>query len=75
MSEVIDMIEARGMYPPKRRFPFSLSSNTANGTDNRSKLLNEILNTERKYINSLEDLQVCYIYINLLLNFIIEIFQ
>lgn len=45
-------------YPHPREFPLKLPSKNENPTDNRSKVITELLETERKYIESLEELMV-----------------
>ncbi|KAJ3075500.1 hypothetical protein HK102_005592, partial [Quaeritorhiza haematococci] len=55
---VVDKIEERGLFPPKRPLPFGFSGNSSDAPmDNRAKIINEMLDTERKYIQSLEELQ------------------
>ncbi|KAI8837323.1 hypothetical protein BC829DRAFT_447662 [Chytridium lagenaria] len=55
---VLERIEAQGLLPAKRPLPFSVPTQDIEApTDNRSKLINEMIDTERKYINDLESLQ------------------
>ncbi|KAJ3097831.1 hypothetical protein HDU97_004528 [Phlyctochytrium planicorne] len=55
---VMERIESRGLLPPKRNLPFNVPTQDAEApTDNRSKLINELIDTERKYINDLEVIQ------------------
>ncbi len=52
---VLNEIERKGFLPPSKPLPFA-SSNSLQPTDNRSKLLKELLDTERAYLNSLSEL-------------------
>ncbi|KAJ3107852.1 hypothetical protein HDU96_007763 [Phlyctochytrium bullatum] len=52
---VLEKIESLGLLPERRPLPFSVPSQDLEApTDNRSKLINELIDTERKYINDLE---------------------
>ncbi|KAJ3208089.1 hypothetical protein HDU67_007027 [Dinochytrium kinnereticum] len=58
VNTVVEKIEARGGLPPKRSLPFSIPTQEVDApTDNRSKLVSELIDTERKYIHDLEALQ------------------
>ncbi|KAJ1547950.1 hypothetical protein HK405_004562 [Cladochytrium tenue] len=59
VQEVVSRIEAAGMMPAKKLFPIPIPDidPTANNSDNRSKLIKEMVDTERSYIASLEVLQ------------------
>ena len=43
-----------------RKLPFLDTKNKESPMDNRSKVIQELLLTERKYINDLQNLQVRY---------------
>jgi hypothetical protein len=58
---VIEKIEKAGLFPPIRPLPFDIPSANQAPTDNRSKLVKEMLETERSYIASLEKLLVLLI--------------
>ncbi|KAH9276478.1 hypothetical protein BASA83_001177 [Batrachochytrium salamandrivorans] len=53
---VVDDIERRGLLPPTRPLPFSTNSQTEKPTDNRARVVAELLETERAYITSLQEL-------------------
>ena len=55
---LIEEIERRGYMPPDRPLPFQTSPTDETPSDNKSKLLNEILQTERAYVEGLEELNV-----------------
>ncbi|TPX72704.1 hypothetical protein SpCBS45565_g00012 [Spizellomyces sp. 'palustris'] len=59
ISIVVQKIEDMGLFPPPRPLPFSLPSYAASegSSDNRAKLIAEMLNTERAYTADLEKLQ------------------
>ncbi|KAJ1567169.1 hypothetical protein HK405_006915, partial [Cladochytrium tenue] len=56
---VVSKIEASGLMPKKRAFPLPIPTidPAASNSDNRSKLIKEMVETERSYIASLEVLQ------------------
>ncbi|KAI9364500.1 hypothetical protein DFJ73DRAFT_934402 [Zopfochytrium polystomum] len=62
VQEIVSRIEANNLMPPKRPFPIpippfeSLNTTVAGISDNRSKLLREMVDTERTYVASLEQL-------------------
>ena len=60
VSEVLQTIEKRGLAAPPRALPFQTGPSEEQPKDNRSKLLQEIINTERVYIDGLTELNVCY---------------
>ncbi|KAJ2997791.1 hypothetical protein HDV02_005160 [Globomyces sp. JEL0801] len=53
---VISEIEKRGLFPPEKPFPFATSLGLEDPADNRSKVVAELLATERAYIESLQEL-------------------
>jgi cell division control protein 24 len=55
---VLKVIDSKRLMPPVRSLPFK-SAGIAPPADNRSKLLNEMLQTEKKYIDDLTHLAVC----------------
>ncbi|KAI8811926.1 Dbl homology domain-containing protein, partial [Cladochytrium replicatum] len=58
VEKLIARIEQVGLLPPPRALPFELpSQSTESPSDNRSKLVAELIETERKYIEDLEFLQ------------------
>ncbi|KAI8590944.1 Pleckstrin homology domain-containing protein, partial [Geranomyces variabilis] len=60
ISIVVQKIENMGLFPPRRPLPFLTPSNglAANvPSDNRAKVVAEMLNTERQYSTDLEKLQ------------------
>ncbi|KAJ3103566.1 hypothetical protein HDU96_009219 [Phlyctochytrium bullatum] len=58
VNMLVEKIESRGAMPPKRPLPFSVPQQEQEApSDNRSKLVNELIDTERKYIHDLEVLQ------------------
>ena len=60
VSLVIDHIQQRGFFPPKKPLPFNTarSSLSVAPKDNREKAIAELLETERAYLNSLQKLHV-----------------
>ncbi|KAF9937403.1 hypothetical protein BGZ75_005777 [Mortierella antarctica] len=54
VSMVLDRMEAQGLLRAKRS---KRNSDPARPTDNRAKVVNEILETERSYVQDLENLQ------------------
>ena len=55
---ILDRLESDGLYPLyKKPLPFKLPSIQDNPTDNREKVIAELLNTERSYVSALEKLQ------------------
>ncbi|KAJ3328042.1 hypothetical protein HDU76_010694 [Blyttiomyces sp. JEL0837] len=55
---IIAKIESNGLLPPKRKFPLDIPTSSADAPqDNRSKLIKELIDTERAYIHALEQLQ------------------
>ncbi|KAJ3415667.1 hypothetical protein HDV05_004345 [Chytridiales sp. JEL 0842] len=55
---LVDRIEASNLMPPHRPLPFHIPSSTEKKPiDNRSKLIHELVSTERTYIHALEQLQ------------------
>jgi hypothetical protein len=59
---LINEITNRGQFPPERELPFPTGPLTETPSDNRSKLLNEMLQTERTYITGLAELNVLSTY-------------
>ncbi|KAJ3195575.1 hypothetical protein HK101_011718, partial [Irineochytrium annulatum] len=59
INMIVGRIDASGLLPPRRPLPFVIPSQdkTEGMKDNRSRLINELLDTERKYIHDLEQLQ------------------
>ncbi|KAJ3104842.1 hypothetical protein HDU97_008812 [Phlyctochytrium planicorne] len=58
VNTLVEKIESRGALPPRRPLPFQVPTQEVEApTDNRSKLVNELIDTERKYIHDLEALQ------------------
>lgn len=59
INRVLEELHKRGLFPPMRKLPF-LDNNKPKESpmDNRSKVIQELLLTERKYINDLQVLQV-----------------
>ncbi|KAJ8329985.1 Guanine nucleotide exchange factor for Cdc42p [Batrachochytrium dendrobatidis] len=53
---VVDDIERRGLLPPLRPLPFNTNQETEKPTDNRARVVMELLETERLYITSLQEL-------------------
>ncbi|KAJ3302948.1 hypothetical protein HDU76_005434 [Blyttiomyces sp. JEL0837] len=55
---IVARIEANGLMPPKKKFPIDIPSTSLSPTDapldNRSKVIKELVDTERIYIQSLE---------------------
>ncbi|KAJ3175844.1 hypothetical protein HDU87_005672 [Geranomyces variabilis] len=59
-SIVVQKIENMGLFPPPRPLPFLTPSNELGAnvpSDNRAKVVAEMLNTERQYSTDLEKLQ------------------
>ncbi|KAJ3217452.1 hypothetical protein HDU67_007922 [Dinochytrium kinnereticum] len=55
---LMEKIEGKGLLPRSQPLPFHVPHQDVEApTDNRSKLINEMIDTERKYINDLESLQ------------------
>jgi cell division control protein 24 len=58
VQEIISRIESSNLLPPQKPFPFTIPTCKLNvDGDNRSKVIMELLNTERTYILALEELQ------------------
>ncbi|KAJ3156672.1 hypothetical protein HDU86_003896 [Geranomyces michiganensis] len=61
ISIVVQKIENSGLFPPPRPLPFLTPSTSGAGSkvpsDNRAKVVAEMLNTERQYSTDLEKLQ------------------
>ena len=56
---VIAEMQRKNLFPPLKRLPFSQKKSQQDSpSDNRSKVINELLVTERKYIHDLQSLQV-----------------
>lgn len=55
---VLDEIEKRGLMPPLKQLPFSTNITSAQLTDNRSRAVAELFSSERKYIESMQELMV-----------------
>ncbi|KAJ3369355.1 hypothetical protein HDU91_007276 [Kappamyces sp. JEL0680] len=53
---VLEEMESRGLAPPAKPFPFATTQKADAPQDNRSKSVAELLATERKYIESLQEL-------------------
>lgn len=61
VRDLLAVLEAQNLMPPKRPLPFNTTRpgrNSGEPLDNRSKVIKELLETERSYITSLEELQV-----------------
>ena len=56
MDTFIEKLQSIGRFPAKRALPFRIPSKSETPTDNRSKVISELLETERKYVESLEKL-------------------
>ncbi|KAL2915946.1 Guanine nucleotide exchange factor for Cdc42p [Polyrhizophydium stewartii] len=56
VNTVIEAIERRNLMPPTRPLPFAVSLSIENPTDNRARVIVELLETERAYIHSLQEL-------------------
>ncbi|KAI9331290.1 Dbl homology domain-containing protein, partial [Zopfochytrium polystomum] len=59
VQEIVSRIEQSGNMPPKKPFPIPIPTFESAGTtsDNRSKLIKEMVDTERTYISALDTLQ------------------
>eukprot|EP00842_Homolaphlyctis_polyrhiza_P005945 jgi/Hompol1/6351/HPOL_002031-RA len=65
VNEVITAIEHRGLFPPTRSLPVSTNRDIQNPADNRTRVIVELLETERIYTHALQDLlalgQTCHV--------------
>ena len=58
ITVIIERIELQNLMPPHRPLPCNIPSRDTDAPmDNRAKLIHELIDTERKYIHSLEELQ------------------
>ena len=55
---VLDKIKEKGYMPNPKSLPFSTSMTQLEASDNRSKSIAELLATERKYVESMQELMV-----------------
>ena len=55
---VLDRIEEKGYMPRAKSLPFSTSLTNLEASDNRSKSIAELLATERKFVESMQELMV-----------------
>jgi cell division control protein 24 len=58
VNMVLDDMERRGIMPPEKKLPFATNQTSIETSDNRSKAVAELLITERKYIESLQELMI-----------------
>jgi cell division control protein 24 len=58
VNMVLDQMDRQGIMPPEKKLPFSTSQTSVETTDNRSKSVAELLVTERKYIEALQELMI-----------------
>ncbi|KAJ3031209.1 UNVERIFIED_CONTAM: hypothetical protein HDU68_005815 [Siphonaria sp. JEL0065] len=60
VEDLVEKIRQANNMPAPKQLPFNteLSKDFANPVDNRSRLIKELVETERAYINSLEELQL-----------------
>ncbi|KAI8914354.1 hypothetical protein EDD86DRAFT_199148 [Gorgonomyces haynaldii] len=56
VSALLERIELRGLMPPEKELPFSTGISQEKPTDNFSRVLFEILETEKTYLKSLVEL-------------------
>ncbi|KAI8807500.1 hypothetical protein BJ742DRAFT_772959 [Cladochytrium replicatum] len=57
VERLLDRIEQAGLLPPRIPLPFDLPSSNNDPADNRSKLVAELIETERKYVSDLQELK------------------
>jgi hypothetical protein len=57
---VLAEIEGRGLLPPPKALPFSTNLSNLEASDNRSKAINELLTTERRYVADMQELMVSW---------------
>ncbi|KAI8926869.1 hypothetical protein BC831DRAFT_504246 [Entophlyctis helioformis] len=54
---VVDTIESRGLFPPPKPLPFAtLNASAEKPTDNRARVLQEMIETERTYNHAIQEL-------------------
>lgn len=58
INKVLEELHRRKLFPPLRRLPFIDNKTKESPMDNRAKVIQELLVTERKYIDDLQVLQV-----------------
>jgi cell division control protein 24 len=58
VNMVLDEMENRGIHYSEKSLPFATGLSGVERSDNRSRALSELLTTERKYIESLQELLV-----------------
>jgi cell division control protein 24 len=58
VNMVFDEMQRRNIMPPEKKLPFATNLTAVETGDNRSKAVSELLITERKYIESLQELMI-----------------
>ena len=60
INKVLEELQRRQLFPQLRRLPFLDHKTKESPMDNRAKVIQELLVTERKYIDDLQVLQVSF---------------